>query len=211
MECEKCQMIPFGQSAQYGQDQVVLFCPRCLDVYLPPLRRHHNIDGSAFGPTFLITFLKQYPELLKIQSKQELPHKLYGFQLFTNSHYDLRDYLSAKKDEKQIKQRNMRLKVDGEEEEKPKDAAENSSPSEGVPLGGLVPRTNKKKSTFDYLEGIPYPPLDVPSYFQKWADAKTGNTDTNGVPPIPVTATEFFVEYEKEKQTEAKDPSFPAH
>ena len=114
IECEGCQMIPFGQSAQYGQDQVVLFCPSCFDVYLPPLRRHHNIDGSAFGPDFLIAFLRQYPELLQKQPKQVPTRKLYGFPLFTNSHYSLREYNTIKRSEKIQKQKNLRPKLEVE-------------------------------------------------------------------------------------------------
>ena len=69
-------------------------------------------------------------------------------------------------------------------------------------LGGLVKRTiqRHKKGTQSFMEGIPYPPLNVPSYFQKWADP-TGpaSAGATGIPPLPTTPSEFFVSYARQK------------
>ncbi len=45
-----------------GEDTVKLFCPSCLDVYVPPNSRFQTVDGAFFGRTFGALFLLTFPE-----------------------------------------------------------------------------------------------------------------------------------------------------
>lgn len=45
-------MLPCGSSDLPGLDTVKLYCPNCMDTYMPPSSRYHGIDGAFFGTTF---------------------------------------------------------------------------------------------------------------------------------------------------------------
>src|SRR5690606_34442038 len=46
-----------------GVETVKLFCPSCLDIYVPPNSRFQKVDGAFFGTTFPSLFLMTFPEL----------------------------------------------------------------------------------------------------------------------------------------------------
>jgi len=60
--CEMARTLPVGLSDIPGEDTVKLFCPSCLDVYVPPNSRFQTVDGSFFGRTFGALFLLTFPE-----------------------------------------------------------------------------------------------------------------------------------------------------
>jgi casein kinase II subunit beta len=60
--CELAKTLPVGLSDIPGEDTVKLFCPSCLDVYVPPNSRFQTVDGSFFGRTFGALFLLTFPE-----------------------------------------------------------------------------------------------------------------------------------------------------
>ncbi|TGO55999.1 hypothetical protein BOTNAR_0232g00070 [Botryotinia narcissicola] len=49
--CEQVRTLPVGLSDVPGEDTVKLFCPSCLDVYVPPNSRFQTVDAL-----FLLTF-----------------------------------------------------------------------------------------------------------------------------------------------------------
>ncbi|KAJ3106468.1 casein kinase 2 regulatory subunit [Phlyctochytrium planicorne] len=57
-------VLPVGLSDISGLKPVMLYCPRCEDVYNPPSRRHASIDGAYFGTTFPHLLIQVYPTLL---------------------------------------------------------------------------------------------------------------------------------------------------
>ncbi|KAM3557876.1 hypothetical protein MY1884_004277 [Beauveria asiatica] len=60
--CEQSRTLPVGLSDIPGEDTVKLFCPACLDVYVPPNSRFQTVDGAFFGRTFGALFLMTFPE-----------------------------------------------------------------------------------------------------------------------------------------------------
>ncbi|EQL04186.1 casein kinase II beta subunit [Ophiocordyceps sinensis CO18] len=60
--CELARTLPVGLSDIPGDDTVKLFCPCCLDVYVPPNSRFQTVDGAFFGRTFGALFLLTFPE-----------------------------------------------------------------------------------------------------------------------------------------------------
>ena len=61
-KCEKQLVLPIGVSDIPGKSHVMLFCPRCGEVYIPEHERHRKIDGAYFGTTFPHLLLNEYPE-----------------------------------------------------------------------------------------------------------------------------------------------------
>ncbi|EFX03893.1 casein kinase 2 beta subunit ckb1 [Grosmannia clavigera kw1407] len=60
--CNLARTLPVGLSDVPGEDTVKLFCPSCLDVYVPPNSRFQTVDGAFFGRTFGALFLLTFPE-----------------------------------------------------------------------------------------------------------------------------------------------------
>lgn len=60
--CNQTRTLPVGLSDTPGEDTVKLFCPSCLDVYVPPNSRFQTVDGAFFGRTFGALFLLTFPE-----------------------------------------------------------------------------------------------------------------------------------------------------
>lgn len=60
--CDMARTLPVGLSDVPGEDTVKLFCPSCLDVYVPPNSRFQTVDGAYFGRTFGSLFLLTFPE-----------------------------------------------------------------------------------------------------------------------------------------------------
>ncbi|KAK0617028.1 casein kinase II regulatory subunit-domain-containing protein [Immersiella caudata] len=60
--CNQTRTLPVGLSDIPGEDTVKLFCPSCLDVYVPPNSRFQTVDGAFFGRTFGALFLMTFPE-----------------------------------------------------------------------------------------------------------------------------------------------------
>src|ERR1700761_2376090 len=61
--CNLARALPVGLSDVPGEDTVKLFCPSCLDVYVPPNSRFQTVDGAFFGTTFGCLFFMTFPEL----------------------------------------------------------------------------------------------------------------------------------------------------
>ena len=83
--CEHTPLLPMGRHDMPGFETVRLFCPCCLDLYIPPSSRYYNIDGAYFGTSFPGVFLKTFPEIekqcQKIRSKQQFELKIYGIRI----------------------------------------------------------------------------------------------------------------------------------
>lgn len=60
--CNHARTLPVGLSDIPGEDTVKLFCPSCLDVYIPPNSRFQTVDGAFFGRTFGSLFLMTFPD-----------------------------------------------------------------------------------------------------------------------------------------------------
>jgi len=60
--CDHVRTLPVGTSDVPGEDTVKLFCPSCLDIYVPPNSRFQTVDGAFFGRTFGALFLLTFPD-----------------------------------------------------------------------------------------------------------------------------------------------------
>ena len=60
--CNQARVLPVGCNDIPGQETVKLFCPSCLDVYVPPNSRFQSVDGAFFGTTFGCLFFMTFPE-----------------------------------------------------------------------------------------------------------------------------------------------------
>lgn len=60
--CDGARTLPVGTSDVPGEDTVKLFCPSCLDIYVPPNSRFQTVDGAFFGRTFGALFLLTFPD-----------------------------------------------------------------------------------------------------------------------------------------------------
>ena len=75
--CDGTRTLPVGLSDVPGEDTVKLFCPSCLDVYVPPNSRFQTVDGAFFGRTFGALFLLTFPDYdisKGVQAIAGLPH-----------------------------------------------------------------------------------------------------------------------------------------
>lgn len=63
VHCQGCRVLPVGTSDEPGRDTVKLFCPACLEIYVPPSSRYQNIDGAFFGTTFPHLFFMSFTDL----------------------------------------------------------------------------------------------------------------------------------------------------
>ncbi|KUJ20336.1 uncharacterized protein LY89DRAFT_610365 [Mollisia scopiformis] len=60
--CNGVRSLPVGLSDVPGEDTVKLYCPACMDVYVPPNSRFQTVDGAFFGRTFGALFLLTFPD-----------------------------------------------------------------------------------------------------------------------------------------------------
>lgn len=60
--CNGAKVLPVGCHDTPGVDTVKLFCPSCLDVYVPPNSRFQSVDGAFFGTTFGCLFFMTFPD-----------------------------------------------------------------------------------------------------------------------------------------------------
>ena len=103
-------MLPIGVSEELSTSRVKIYCPRCVDVYLPRAKQL-DIDGAYFGASFPHVFLKvssSHPLYFDVSPLILVKHfgdsvtptprfipKIYGFKIFgmRGSRYELKfDY-----------------------------------------------------------------------------------------------------------------------
>lgn len=84
--CDGVRTLPVGLSDVPGEDTVKLFCPSCLDVYVPPNSRFQTVDGAFFGRTFGALFLLTFPEYEISKKGAETLGSTTGPRLLPTSH-----------------------------------------------------------------------------------------------------------------------------
>ncbi|KAG4304495.1 hypothetical protein PORY_002205 [Pneumocystis oryctolagi] len=122
--CNSTSVVPCGRSDLPGVETVKLFCPNCLDIYVPPNSRFQNIDGAFFGTTFPHLFFQTYPEYKPTVSRKCFhiyQPKIYGFRVSEKSKSGPRmTWLRKFLEKTEIEKENMLLdeKCDDKEKEK---------------------------------------------------------------------------------------------
>lgn len=61
--CNATRVLPCGYSDTPGVDTVKLYCPSCMDMYVPPNSRFQTVDGAFFGTTFPTLFFLTFPDI----------------------------------------------------------------------------------------------------------------------------------------------------
>ncbi|BFZ65488.1 casein kinase 2 regulatory subunit [Saitoella coloradoensis] len=82
--CNGQPVVPCGRTDAVNADTVKLFCPSCLDIYVPPNSRFQKIDGAFFGTTFPHLFFQTYPDYVPAmtsETSQIYIPKIYGFRV----------------------------------------------------------------------------------------------------------------------------------
>jgi len=77
--CERQLVIPVGTSDDLHHGRVMVFCPKCEQLYAPRRSRHTKNDGCFFGTSFPHIFLQTFPALIPIDSPRPFKAKLFGF------------------------------------------------------------------------------------------------------------------------------------
>jgi casein kinase II subunit beta len=101
--CGRCRVLPCGRYDIPNQESVRMFCPSCLDIYVPPSSRFLNIDGKPvaakahlkstctnslypdigahFGTTFPHLLIKTYAGLAPETPEKTYTARLFGFRV----------------------------------------------------------------------------------------------------------------------------------
>lgn len=86
--CDGVRTLPVGTSDVPGEDTVKLFCPSCLDIYVPPNSRFQTVDGAFFGRTFGALFLLTFPDYDVSKKGAETLAGSHGARSISASHAD---------------------------------------------------------------------------------------------------------------------------
>ena len=78
--CERQLVIPVGLSEDLSISRVKIFCPRCMEVYVPRLK-FVDIDGAYFGCSFPNVFFQTFPELLPTEKCVKYVPRIFGFKI----------------------------------------------------------------------------------------------------------------------------------
>ncbi|KAM0790216.1 hypothetical protein ACM66B_005530 [Microbotryomycetes sp. NB124-2] len=71
--CSSTKLVPCGRSDLPGVDTVKLFCPSCVDMYVPPSSRFQGVDGAFFGTTFPHLMFQTYPSAVTLPTPSPAP------------------------------------------------------------------------------------------------------------------------------------------
>ena len=63
--CNETRVVPVGLCDTPGQHAFKLFCPCCVDAYIPVDSRFHVVDGCCWGSSFAHVFFMRFPEFWK--------------------------------------------------------------------------------------------------------------------------------------------------
>eukprot|EP00826_Nyctotherus_ovalis_P049083 TRINITY_DN5866_c0_g1_i9.p1 TRINITY_DN5866_c0_g1~~TRINITY_DN5866_c0_g1_i9.p1 ORF type:complete len:225 (+),score=32.19 TRINITY_DN5866_c0_g1_i9:101-775(+) len=83
--CEEQQTLPIGLSNELNKYQLMVYCPKCEDIYHckegPVLTLTTDIDGAFFGTAFPHMLLQAYPSLVPSQGSVSYIPRIYGLSL----------------------------------------------------------------------------------------------------------------------------------
>lgn len=74
-------LLPVGIHDKLGESSVKCFCPKCRDLYHPPMVRHRSIDGAAFGSSLPHLLLQRFPEMAPVKADNSYIPRIYGFRI----------------------------------------------------------------------------------------------------------------------------------
>ncbi|KAH9252986.1 hypothetical protein BASA81_009142 [Batrachochytrium salamandrivorans] len=89
LTCEAQPVLPVGLKDDIGEQNVLVYCPRCRNIMVPALmassrgEMETELDGAYFGSTFPHLFFMQHPNLLPKPPLTIEPYvpRVFGFQV----------------------------------------------------------------------------------------------------------------------------------
>ncbi|KAI8898418.1 casein kinase II, regulatory subunit [Globomyces pollinis-pini] len=79
--CEDQSVIPVGLTDIAGLKGVKLYCPKCEDVYVPPSKKHSQIDGAFFTTSLPHLILQMFPSLMPQKTTERYIPRIFGFKV----------------------------------------------------------------------------------------------------------------------------------
>eukprot|EP01013_Petalomonas_cantuscygni_P037087 TRINITY_DN6784_c0_g1_i1.p2 TRINITY_DN6784_c0_g1~~TRINITY_DN6784_c0_g1_i1.p2 ORF type:complete len:228 (-),score=22.48 TRINITY_DN6784_c0_g1_i1:1467-2150(-) len=81
--CDGQAVLPLGRYDTFGEDAVKMYCPKCRDLYEPRSKRHRDLDGAYWGPTFAHLFLLCFPYYVPHPPRERYIPRIFGFEIAT--------------------------------------------------------------------------------------------------------------------------------
>jgi len=78
--CDRQHVLPIGQSEDLRASQVMIFCPKCEQVFSPK-SKYKELDGSYFGSSLPQIFLQSYPTMVPLDPPRPFMPRVFGFNL----------------------------------------------------------------------------------------------------------------------------------
>lgn len=94
--CDQASLLPIGLSDKPSEQSLRLYCPRCMDIYLPQHTKYISIDGAYFGTNFPHMFFMVFPESRPTPPSRQFVPSLYGFRIHPLA-YEFQQKQSAKR------------------------------------------------------------------------------------------------------------------
>lgn len=79
--CDGQSVLPVGLSDVPRASTVMLYCPKCQDVYVPRSHYTQQIDGAYFGTSLPHLLMEQYPQIVPPKPTQSFVPRVFGFKI----------------------------------------------------------------------------------------------------------------------------------
>mmetsp|Transcript_18192 Transcript_18192/g.31883 ORF Transcript_18192/g.31883 Transcript_18192/m.31883 type:complete len:271 (+) Transcript_18192:133-945(+) len=88
VHCRAQPVLPVGTRDDPKQDSIKIFCPKCQEIYSPPIQPgQRSLDGAYFGTTFANLFFMTYEHLIPEPPVERYIPKVFGFSIHHTSIY----------------------------------------------------------------------------------------------------------------------------
>jgi casein kinase II subunit beta len=82
--CKGIRCLPCGVSENQEGSPLLMYCPRCKEIYADQTDMCNMIDGAYFGPSWIHMFLQEFSEIVPKTALLKPPIRLFGFKIETD-------------------------------------------------------------------------------------------------------------------------------
>lgn len=161
--CNSMRLLPTGRYDRVGCENVRMYCPCCMDLYVPQSSRFASIDGAYFGTSFVGLFLKTFPSIEKEcieRRKKQFSLSIYGFKISEFSEVGPR-----MKWLRQVPENEAELDEDSEQEDEKVDAHVDSDDEDKIEEDSLKEETpgsvSQQEKNTDTSKSYGRDPMDI--------------------------------------------------